>query len=365
MPWPKPEELAILTVGGMKFQDWETVMVRHCLYEVPWYHFRFTCSEGMPLAKNWAAMRIMPGMECTVTLAGILAISGMVSTRQVFVDAKRHHIEIQGNNMTASLAAASVISKTGEWKDVTYKKFAEDVIKPFGFKLVEEGGTIPAVKFPRISIPPGTSAIDALDIPLRSLGSVKLTSNASSDVVAAVGPNGSSDTVYEGELGRPSYLEAREIIYNLGMAKGIYGIGQKPGSNDEWGAKVASVPFLGNSFSESLAGKYSPQALPLEVPAWSKDHLKGRTGADRDWQSEDQVTVYATVQGWLRPSGGLWQRNQVVRVVSPMLVMKGEIPFTAKSVVFTQDNQSGTRTTLELCNPAALGGLIPQGPGGG
>jgi hypothetical protein len=68
--WPKNEELAILTVNGMQYRDWESVLVKHALKEHPWIHFRFTCSEGMPLAKNWAAMRIIPGMECTVTLAG-------------------------------------------------------------------------------------------------------------------------------------------------------------------------------------------------------------------------------------------------------------------------------------------------------
>ena len=76
--FPKPEETAILTVNGAEYRDWESVMVRHSLKEHPYYTYRFTCSEGMPLAQNWAALRIVPGMECSVTLAGILAITGLV-----------------------------------------------------------------------------------------------------------------------------------------------------------------------------------------------------------------------------------------------------------------------------------------------
>ena len=44
-------------------------------------------------------------------------------------------------------------------------------------------------------------------------------------------------------------------------------------------------------------------------------------------------------------------------MTSPMLIMQGE-KLRAKSVTFTQDNSTGTRTTLELCNENAFS----QGP---
>src|SRR4051812_17488000 len=122
MVFPKPEETAILTVNGMEFRDWETVMVKHIMREHPFVKFRFTCSEGTPIAKNFAAMQIVPGMNCTVTLAGQPAVDGIISTRQVFYDARRHHIEIQGASETMGLAQASAITKTGQFKDITYEK---------------------------------------------------------------------------------------------------------------------------------------------------------------------------------------------------------------------------------------------------
>jgi prophage tail gpP-like protein len=364
MAFPKLEETAVLIVNGRRYSDWESVQVRHALREHPWYTARFTCSEGMPLSKNFSALRIIPGMDCQVILAGFPAIQGLVNTRQVFYDSKRHHIELQVSSNTMGLASASVVSKTGEHKNVTYQQFATDLLKSTKSKFLVEGGKLPNLTFDRIAIPPGTSILEALEMQLRPLGAINLTSNAKGDVVAAVGANGGSDTVYEGDLGRPSILEGREIIYNPGMAQGIYGIGQKTGNNDVWGANAASANFAGLQFL-SLAGLYAPQVVPLEIPAWTKEHLQGRTNAGRDWQTEDQVTVFATVYGWLRPSGGLWDRNQKVRVISPMLVMDGSLELQVKSVTFTQDIQSGTRSILELCNPAALAGFIPQGPGDG
>jgi prophage tail gpP-like protein len=365
MVFPKPSEKAILTIGGMEYSDWTTVMVKHSMREHPFIKFRFTCSEGTPLAKNFAALQIVPGMDCTVTLAGHPAADGKINTRQVFYDARRHHVELQGSSETMGLAQASVVHKTGEWKDVTYEKYAKELLKPFpGIRFLVEGGQLPTTKFPRISNTPGQSVLDALELPLRALGGIRLASNPKGDLVAIVGPNGSSDTVYEGDLGRPSILEGREVIFNPGMANGHYNIGQKPANNDEWGAKAAHVPFLGSQVPSFVSG-YAPQITPLEMPAWTKDHLKGRGNLARDFMSEDEVTVYATVQGWERPSGGLWERNQTVTVVSPMLVMPSGTRLTCKSATFTQDDKTGTRTVLELVNEIALAGLIPQGPGGG
>ena len=54
------------------------------------------------------------------------------------------------------------------------------------------------------------------------------------------------------------------------------------------------------------------------------------------------------MQGWLRPSGGLWVRGQQVYVRSPMLIMDQTL--LLKAVSFTQDSETGTRSTLELVN---------------
>jgi prophage tail gpP-like protein len=116
--------------------------------------------------------------------------------------------------------------------------------------------------------------------------------------------------------------------------------------------------FTQNKGQASIS-QFVPQMIPLEIPAFSKDYLINRTNADRNWQNEDQITVFATVQGWLRPSGGLWHRGQRVNVISPMLIMDGDEELDAKTITFTQDNRSGTRTTLELCNKLAMQQVAP------
>src|SRR4029077_18894913 len=159
---PNPRYVAVLTVDGKEYKDWETVMVKHQFRSQPAYFCRFTCSEGSPITKNWGALQIMPGAECTVALGGLLAFTGPVTTRQVFYDSKRHHIEIQAANHM-EIQVGSVVHQTGEWKDKTFEEVARDVLKPVKLKLVVEGGALPKIKIPVVRSTPGESIFDFLD----------------------------------------------------------------------------------------------------------------------------------------------------------------------------------------------------------
>jgi prophage tail gpP-like protein len=117
----KPTERAVLIVSGNQFKDWETVQVIHQLY-APFFAFRFTCSEGQPLAGHFSKLQIKPGDQCQITLAGQPAFEGEVTERQVFYDARRHHIQISGKSHAEKLTHASVTSKTGEFNKVTFEQ---------------------------------------------------------------------------------------------------------------------------------------------------------------------------------------------------------------------------------------------------
>jgi prophage tail gpP-like protein len=362
MVWPNPEEVAILRVNGVDYKDWESVMVRNAKKERPPYHARFTCSEGSPIAKNWAVLQIKPGDKCTIILAGIPAFNGTVETRQVFYDAKRHYIEIQCATFT-ELQTSSIIHPTMEWKNKTFKQIGQDVLNHFGIKLTFEGGSEPNYKFPRVSAHHGESVQDFLDVLGRSLSQetgvpISFTSNVEGEFVVITGPSGGSDTVEEGK----NILEGREIIYRPSAASSAPAIlGQGPGSAKKWGAPVTSLPF----FTKTAAGmfpKSPPSAVVFnELPTSEREVLKGRGTSESMFSLEDQITVFVTVQGWLRFSrAGLWYRNQEVNVKSPMLMMKGNEELRARAVTFMQDNRSGTRTTLELRNAAAMKGFAPD-----
>jgi len=318
---------------------------------------RFTCSEPLPVSNNFAVLQIKPGDECEVHLAGFPAFAGKVVTRQVYLDANKHHIEIQCATFV-ELGTASVISQTGEWRDKTFGQIARDILGKIGINVVFEGGPEPTYKFSRVSAAPGETIVTFLDKISRSLSAssglgISFTTNVEGDFVVIMGPNGGSDTITEGK----NLLVGREVIYNPSMSTNHPVISQAPGTDKERGAKVTHQPFadlpVKNDFNSG------PAAVILsELPTADAQQLKGRAITESQWLGADQITVTATVYGWRRPSGGLWYRDQQVVVKSPSLMMDSE-KLIAKSVTFTQDNRSGTRTTLELCNASALGGIAP------
>ena len=358
MAWPKLAETAILTVNGRDYKDWESVSVKHAKRDHPPYLCRFTCSEGLPIANNFAKLQIKPGDDCTVTLGGQLAFTGKVMTRQVYYDAHRHHIEIQAGTF-AELSTSSVISQTMEWKDKTFQQIGDDVLGKFGYKMLFEGGSPPSDKFPRVSATHGETVQDFLDSLGRSVktdsgSAIAFTSNPQGQYVVIVGPGTGMDSVREGV----DIIIGREIIYNPSSANPSPSIAQAPSNDKQWGAKNYSAPFAKEAM-EALGKTFIPGVIVSEIPTADKNVLSNRSATENKWLGEDQITVTVTVWGWNKPSGGLWQRDQKVAVYSPMLMMNGD-ELEAKSVVFTQDNNTGTRTTLELCNANALGSNKPS-----
>ena len=351
MPWPKTEETAVLTVNGRDYKDWESVTVKHELGARPPYTCRFTCSEGMPLAKNFAVMQIKPGDMCTVTLAGFPAFTGKVMTRQVYYDSKRHHIEIQCGTFS-ELSTSTVITPGSEYKDKTFGQIATDVLQKFGYNLKFEGGAAPDLKFPRVSVSPTEPAHDLLEKLLRSATGkpARVTSNENGDFVVHMGPSTEgSDTLTEGK----EILIGREILFNQAASGSTPAMSQGPGGDKLWGPKVASGPFAQEQQEFLSKNFFIPSTVLAEMPTSEKEVLKNRGQSENGFLKTDEVTVTLTVYGWLRPSGGLWKRGQTVSVVSPMLIMHGD-PLIAKAVTFSQDNSSGTRTTLVLMNEIAL-----------
>jgi prophage tail gpP-like protein len=355
----KPTEQAVLIINGQEFGDWETVMLRRATREQPAFRFRFTCSEPAPIAQNFSKLQIMPGNTCKIMLAGQQAFFGYVSSRQVFYDKARHFVEIQGTSPDINLSNSSHVTKTMEMKKVNFEQIARAVVEPLGLKLQIVGGMLPQMKFDRVSFAHGVNRADMLDLYARYVGA-EITSNPQGDVVIVAGPqqSGDNDALVEGQ----NILVGREILYSPGLENGVPATAQQTGNDQQHGPKVAHVPYV-NQVLTNVLGIIPANAfqyvIPSELPTASRTQLQGRTQTENGWETKDEVTVFATVYGWLMSNGQLWKHNTRYSVKSPMLVMDGRTPLLAKSVTFTQDSSEGTRTTLELMNEPALG-HVPQ-----
>jgi prophage tail gpP-like protein len=342
---PKPQEVAQITVNGMNFRDWESVQVKLVEGESN-NSFRLTVTEGMPLAKNFAGLQIRPGDHCSITLGGVLAITGYVETRQVAYTGEQHGIEIIGVSYTKALADGAAMTKTGEFRDKSWKQIADQVVKPVGINVVPKTG-LPGKPFRRASIPPGMSKYDFLEMLARQRG-ITMGTDKEGNLTARVQWTGGGESLIEGI----NILEGNEVmtIKQGGGPNDVVGQEGAYDVRDNWGAKVAHGAKGTSKSNINTGGKgvHAPNRQLAEHPG-DKDDRQSRSKFESQVRGQEQLQVTIVVQGWLKSSGGLWQPGEKVHVKSPMLIVDEVLDLV--SATFTQDNKSGTRTTLELKRP--------------
>jgi len=348
---------AVVEIDGQRYWEWETVNVRLAIFEHPPNTFRFTCSEASPPAQDFMAMRIVPGQKCTIFLDGYLAIDGEVVTRQVYYDAHQHTVEIQGAGKTVRLGESSVVSQTHEWQKTTFTQLARLICAPFGIGCV--GAAVKDKVFERISANPAETNWELLE---RHARQTQTPLGETSRGQLALNPPSSGASAIEGS----NILIGREVIHSLkAVGEGGEGgdftmFGQRPGNDQQWGAAVNQLMAEAPPITKLFGKGFLPKVGLNEAPPWSNDQLQDRSKFESNYADTLQIWVTCTLLGWQRngtvpPAGGLWQPNDRVTVYSPMLVMFSRT-LKLKAVTFTQDNQSGTRSTIELVNSLALGG---------
>jgi prophage tail gpP-like protein len=349
----KPQEVAEITINGKRFRDWESVVVKLAEGESN-PSAKLTVSEGAPLSKSFAEMQIKPGDHCTVTLAGELAFTGYVETRQVGYSATQHGVEILAVGKTKALADGAAQTETQEFRKKSWKQIADEVVKPAGVKVVPKTG-LPGKPFERASVPPGMSKFDFLEQLARQRGII-LGSDAQGNLTARMMFTGGGAQLVEGF----NILEGRQV-WTISQGDGPNDAqGQSGGTGEDFGAKVArSRGTAANSSVKGGPGAHAPNVQNAEQ-AVDKDDAQKRANMESRARGDETFQVTIVVQGWLKTGGGgLWRPGEKAHVKSPMLICDEDLDIT--TVTFTQDSKKGSLTTIELKRPG--GGKGDDGTG--
>jgi prophage tail gpP-like protein len=342
---PQFSQRALVIIDGVEYFEWTTVEVRLAVQEDPPNTFRLTVSEQNIPQGSTDAFRIVPGDVCEVYLDGYLAITGFVKTRQVFYSGGAHQVEIQGFGRAGRLSLTAATSQTGEFKDIPMLGLAQALAAPAGVGVVALGA-LSAMQIPRVSIQPGESAMEAIEKHARSVAAHIGETNSGQLVLADITSMGFDNVEYAVE--GVNIVEAREVI-QAEINANFPLTGQRPGDDNTSGSDSAQ-PYTNQSGSNAMGLGTATRSL-MEIPAWSSILMGLRARHESIVSSTNNIEVTLTLQGWQRPHlGGLWwPLGDNVVVDSPMLVLRG-VPLMLKAVTFTQDNERGSRATLELVN---------------
>jgi prophage tail gpP-like protein len=351
----RASETAVITVNGEKFDNWESVWIQH-RWTDPWPIFRFTCAEQVPAPSLWTKMQFEPGNEASITLGGVLAITGIILSRQTAYDATNHGVQLQGVGITWLAAKASVVDKTSNYDNQNFMQIAKKILEPWAGQIdMLPIGDIPSNPLEHFQVNAGEPIWDIFDRLTRVYG-LRLGTDENGNFLAIGNHVGNSAGVLKEGV---NILRCQCVISIEAWFNEIFLRNQQP----------AHDPVNGPDASEQEVrvkgplNAYSPQVIPSEEPV-TIDLLRKRAQNESIWMSGTRLQAIVTVQGWFVPDGSkLWAAGDLVEMDSPMALIVPSFVLAIQTVTFTQDSNQGTLTTLELVAPWLLNDLTDKNIG--
>jgi prophage tail gpP-like protein len=347
-------EIATLEVGGMIFTDWETIWLQHRLGEANPI-FRFTTAERdpPPVPPVWQKLQWHPGQACSVLLGGVPAFAGYIITRQVAYDAKSHAVELTGKGVTYWGYESSVdtVDNKGNYDGMAIADIFKKALSKYpGGKQI--WGMPNPRKFVNLSANPGEKNWDFLERIARPRGMVLGSDFAGNFLLIGLHQPAQNYSLIEGVN-----IKKLQCIITKDYFKTVYGcLGQCNGSDEQHGpAASEQEAYVGGS-----ADVKSELHTPAEQPVTGLDELAERAGFEKVWTEGAEIECHATVQGWFPPgSDDIWRVGANVYIKSPMALLDRTLKI--QTATFTQDNNGGTQTDLELVLPSKLRGVTSFG----
>jgi prophage tail gpP-like protein len=339
----KPTEICVVTANGERYDNWETVEVISAVDQVI-DHAMLTVSEPSSGATSLSKLKLKPGDQATVTLAGQMVIDGMVFSRQGYCDATSHSVQIGICSRAHPVMTATVKVDPGQYNDQTLDQILKKV---FG----DEG-----VNFTLVSPAPDKMTEQeqlgetkfAFGERLSRMNNIHLVDDGKGGIIGFRGPLGNSDSqITEGR----NMLSGRILLKNSDSAEYLTAVAQQRNqdSADDNSQVKADRGF--QTTTPCTIIKFACESLANQSLA------QKRVNHEADWLAYEEVDGEITVQGWINDAGTLWwnDRFKLIRVNSPLLLPENSFGFCIKGITHRQSNEGGTTTVIYLCRADGLG----------
>ena len=339
---PEYTEAATLYVAGFKFEDWETVWVQR-RYNEPDHNFRFTAAERDD-PEYFTLMKFIPGDSCEIELAGQLAVSGVILTRQIAYEATNHQVMLIGKGRTFWAATSSVIHDTMDFSNKNVLQIAKEVWAPHpvGVKVI---GQLDLRPFESAHAEQGETTWDFVERLCRPRGVILGSDHLGNFLMIGEHTGEVVHHLIEGvNILRMQCVISKQQIYHPYIVSG------QTKRSDESSPRQAGQQ---RAQTDGTAPLFRPRLTPAEQPVADMSEIQARSRNEAKWGEGTSIEATVTVQGWLNPSTNkLWEPGELIQVDSPMALLSQALKI--EIATFTQDRNSGSLTTLELKAPWAL-----------
>lgn len=345
-------ERAKLTVGGREFEDWTSIFVQRTWGD-PYDQFKFTCAErdGATASEVQSSGQFKPGDSCRIELAGQLAITGLIVTRQASYEANSHGIQLQGTNRTWAAATSGIEHQTNSFDGKTFDEIAKEVLDRAGARYTWKGKP-PQTTYDYCHTEQGETIFDFLQRIARNVNVVVGCDKDGKFLFVGENP----DTSNQGQLIEGTNILKLQCIISSQQKFSKYIIRTQSNASN---GSTNSVMY--RKASEKFKEKDGPakdlyyrvKVVPMEQPTTKTDTVEKRAETELMWDAGTEVNATIVVYGWQPDgSGDLWEPGADVTVKSPMAML--DQVMRIQSVTYTQDNNGGSLTTLVCVNPWAL-----------
>jgi prophage tail gpP-like protein len=149
-----PQEICTITANGQTFENWTSVEVSRTFPEIVVRALVSVSEVSAPGSASslWSTLKLKPGDEASVSLAGSVVLSGHVYLRQAVYDAHSHSVQIGISTPLQNAMISTVDVKPGQYKKQSFQQIASAVLGKIGVGISVQGSPSGADKiFPRVN----------------------------------------------------------------------------------------------------------------------------------------------------------------------------------------------------------------------
>jgi prophage tail gpP-like protein len=349
---PNPSEVATIVTSAGKYEFWKSVEIERTVGD-PVSYMKFTAAEpgvASGTAPSWGTLQLMPRDAAQGYLAGQLAITGTVQTRQAVFGPKDHGVEIIVASLTEQGVNTTVDANPGQYRNQTISQIASAVYGKVGVSVNVDGASGANMPFERVSEAIGETR-NAFIQRLAKMRDLHMVDDANGVLNLIRGETAGSTTLTEGG----NILKGRILLTNEVSANPVNVVAQNFGTNVHNGPACAQV-----SATVPGTGIFRPYTIMAEMSCNAAE-AQLRANHERSLNDLKACEALITVPGWLMNDGTLWINHlrEAITINSPMLVPQNPFTLLLRGVKHMQSSEEGTTTELDLCIPRSLGSGLP------
>lgn len=299
-----------LVINSREYGGWKDVSIQAGIERVA-RSFSLSITRSWPNAPQLQRL-VQPFDNCQVFIGDDLVLTGDIDATPISYDAGSISVAVNGRSKTARLVDCSAANEPGQWSGLPVERIAQALADPYSVRVLANVSTGGVVVDHQIQ--QGETAFESIDR-LLQIRQLLATDTADGDMLitqASEHHSGASLVLGEGGniLAGDAGLDFKDVFSSY-TSKGQRASTETDDDDD---------PLLPDALRDASATTvdsrvpYNRQLIIKQSGQVDQASCADRVRYERDYRRAKALSTTYTVQGWRKPSGGLWVPNELVKI---------------------------------------------------